>query len=235
MKRQFTKGNIKMTNMHKKILYISSYQRYMQKETTIKYYDSFYLLNFIIGTVFFLGYYSVIDNLIAILFSSELSVDRSISFVITLNGFVQFMRRSTLTFRDATGSFYGDRWKPLIEGLVNIVLSIILVNYIGVVGVIVATIITNLLICHIVEPYVLYKNAFCISPVKFYKKNYTMMSMFFIMLVIESTLMQSLSNEYAEMALNGAMSIIVSIILCVTVFLFNKKQFFEIVKMIKKG
>ena len=34
MKRQFTKGNIKMTNMHKKILYISSYQRYMQKETT---------------------------------------------------------------------------------------------------------------------------------------------------------------------------------------------------------
>ena len=37
MKRQFTKGNIKMTNMHKKILYISSYQRYMQKETTINY------------------------------------------------------------------------------------------------------------------------------------------------------------------------------------------------------
>lgn len=35
MKRQFTKGNIKMTNTHKKILYISSYQRYMQKETTV--------------------------------------------------------------------------------------------------------------------------------------------------------------------------------------------------------
>ena len=35
MKRQFTKGNIKMTDMHKKILYISSYQRYMQKETTV--------------------------------------------------------------------------------------------------------------------------------------------------------------------------------------------------------
>ena len=39
MKRQFTKGNIKMTNMHKKILYISSYQRYMQKETTINYHS----------------------------------------------------------------------------------------------------------------------------------------------------------------------------------------------------
>ena len=39
MKRQFTKGNIKMTNMHEKILYISSYQRYMQKETTINYHS----------------------------------------------------------------------------------------------------------------------------------------------------------------------------------------------------
>ena len=142
------------------------------RETAKSYFESFHLLNFTIGTVFFLGYYAVVDDMIAILFSSELIISKNVSLVITLNGFVQFMRHSTLTFRDATGSFYGDRWKPLFEGVVNIVLSILLVNWIGVSGVIVATVITNLLICHLVEPYVLYKNAFDLSPNTFYLKNY---------------------------------------------------------------
>ena len=34
------------------------------------------------------------------------------------------MRQATLLFRDATGTFYNDRWKPLIEGVLNIGLSI---------------------------------------------------------------------------------------------------------------
>ena len=33
------------------------------------------------------------------------------------------MRQSTLLFRDATGTFYNDRFKPLIEGITNAVLS----------------------------------------------------------------------------------------------------------------
>lgn len=205
------------------------------KETAQKYCESFHLLNFIIGTFSFLGYYAVIDNLIAILFSAELVVSKSISFVITLNGFVQFMRRSVLTFRDATGSFYGDRWKPLFEGCLNIMLSILLVKLIGLVGVIVATIITNLIICHVVEPYVLYKNAFSISPKKFYLKNYGMIAMFSIVLVAENVLLQSQTNELLEMMINGFISIACSTVLCVAVLLFNKNAAAKLVRIVKKG
>lgn len=205
------------------------------KETAKKYCESFHLLNFIIATFFFLGYYAVVDNLIAILFSSDLVVTKDISFVITMNGFVQFMRRSTLTFRDATGSFYGDRWKPLIEGVFNIVLSIILVNFIGVVGVLVATIITNLIICHIVEPYVLYKNAFSISPKGFYLKNYTMIGLFFMALILLNIIMQSISNEFFEMILNGSISVICSAALCTMYLLVNKEQVSLLTKIVKRG
>jgi len=81
-----------------------------------KYYNFFYAFNFIIGCVFFLGYYGIIDNLVTILFGEGLEMEKSVSFVITLNYFVQFMRQATELFKDATGTFYYDRWKPLFEG-----------------------------------------------------------------------------------------------------------------------
>ena len=174
--------------------------------------------------MFFLGYYSIIDNLVAILFSKDLIVVKTIPLVITLNGFVQFMRQSTLAFRDATGTFYNDRWKPLIEGVVNLVLSVILVNFIGVVGVIVATIITNLTICHVIEPYVLYKNAFSASPKKYYFQNYFMIALFAVALIVLDRLMISTSNQWTELLINGSISVAVSVVVCLLMTLANIKS-----------
>lgn len=203
--------------------------------TARKYCESFHLLNFFIGTVFFLGYYAVIDNLIAILFSADLVVTRDISLVITMNGFVQFMRRNILTFRDATGSFYSDRWKSLFEGTLNIVLSILLVKHIGVTGVIVATIITNLLICHIVEPYVLYKNAFEGSVHRYYLKNYSMILIFATALLALNTCVRTSLSGWGELLLNGLTSLAVSAIVCAVWGLFSRRETVQLAKILRKG
>lgn len=191
------------------------------KEVTRKYSDMFHLLNFLLGTVFFFGYYAIIDNLIAVLFAQELVVAKSISFTITLNGFVQFMRESTMVFRDATGTFYNDRWKPLIEGAVNVVLSILFVKWIGVPGVIAATILTNILICHVIEPYVLYKNAFSCSPVKYYVRNYGMIFLFGAVLLVLSRCLQSYDNQWLELLVNGFISVGFSLVTCAVVVALN--------------
>ena len=203
-------------------------------DTTKKYCEIFHLLNFILGVVFYLGYYAIIDNLIAVLFSADLIVSRSISFVITLNGFVQFLRKSVLAFRDATGTFYNDRWKPLIEGIVNVTLSICFVKWIGVAGVIVATIITNLVICHIVEPYVLYKNAFLSSPIKYYIKNYGMIVLFLISIIACDFCMVSIENPIAELFANGFISVGISAVVCGTMLLMNWKTSKSLIKKILK-
>ena len=57
-----------------------------------KYLDFFHTFNFVLGIIFFLGYYAVIDNFVAILFGNELELAKSISFVITLNCFIQIGR-----------------------------------------------------------------------------------------------------------------------------------------------
>lgn len=201
-----------------------------EAEKTKNYYHFLHTLNFIVGVVFFLGYYSVIDNLVLLLFGADLEVAKSISFVITLNYFIQFMRQATLLFRDATGTFYNDRWKPLLEGLLNAVLSVALVllltewfgEDLGVVGVIVATIITNLIICHVVEPYVLYRYAFHTSAKKHYSKNYLYILLFAILLTVTHFCMQSFTNVWLEFLVNGCISVGISSVVTIPTILLDK-------------
>ena len=209
---------------------------YVQKnrDTVIQYCEAFHLLNFTIGVLFYLGYYAIINNLISILFGEALIVAKSISMVIALNGFVQFMRQSALTFRNATGTFYHDRWKPLFEGTTNLILSVILVKRIGVTGVIVATILTNLLICHIVEPYVLYKNAFGVSPKEYYLKNYGMIAVFVVALLILDQCMRNCENPWKMLLVNGCISVAVSALACMVVMLINIKTCRFAVKIVKE-
>lgn len=200
-----------------------------------KHFNIFYIFNFSLGLVFFLGYYSVADSLISLLFSEGLEMDRMVVFIITINYFIQFMRKTTILFRDATGLFYYDRWKPIIEGIVNIVLSVIFVNCFGVVGVIVATIITNLLICHIVEPYVLYKHLFSERPGKFYLLNYSCIALFLLLLICLNYIMFSFENPLFEMLVNGLISIAISSVSLAIIVIFNKDFRLFLKKLYKKN
>lgn len=200
------------------------------KETIQKYYNFFCAFNYIIGVIFFLGYYSVIDNLVTICYGRGLELDHSVSLVITINYFIQFMRQSTLLFRDATGTFYYDRWKPLIEGVINVALSIGFVylfkylwgdNY-AVVGVIAATIVTNLTICHVVEPYVLYKHALHSSVKNYYLRNYLYIAIFVGVLFALHYSMISVGSVWGELFANGAISLAFSFVIAAGVVLLNK-------------
>lgn len=198
-------------------LYVSQ-----DRHTSRRYCEGFHIINYVVGTVFFLGYYAVADTLIALLFGKELIAARSISFCITLNGFVQYMRHSVLLFREATGTFYYDRWKPLLEGITNVVLSILLARRFSISGVIMATVATNLLICHVIEPFVLYKNAFLCSPKRYYLQNYSMILLFTGAMLVMSFLCYDADYYVVALLTNGAISLCVSFVACGTVMLLQK-------------
>lgn len=201
-----------------------------------RYFKFFYTANFIIGIVFFLGYYAVVDDLIALLFGENLELAKTISFVITLNYFIQFMRQAVMLFKDATGTFYNDRWRPLIEGLLNVALSVLFVlvfpEQYNVVGVIVATIITNLLICHIVEPYVLYKHAFKRKTRSYYIKNYLYILMFAAVLIALNFSLQTFDNKWIELLVNGCIAVAIAIVPCIIAILLNKDFIYYVKRLL---
>ncbi len=196
------------------------------KETVNKYFNFIYMFSFAIGLIFFLGYYAIIDEVVTICFGRDLELVKIISFVITVNYFIQFLRKGVILFRDATGTFYYDRWKPLAEGGCNVILSILFVLVLPeeyrVVGVIVATIITNLLICHIVEPHVLFKYEFKESAKKYYAKNYFYIAVFSVCLFVLSKLMVTNDNIAVQLLINGFISVGISAIVIVVVLIFEK-------------
>lgn len=195
----------------------------------------FHNFNFIIGLVFFLGIYAVIDPFIELFYGSEFLLDKEIIIILTLNYFIQFMRSSVLTFRDATGNFYYDRYKAVVEGLLNIILSLIFVKFSGIFGVLFATVLTNIFICHIVEPYVLYKHAFKESPKPYYIKNYSYILIFVICLFVYSWINKiSLSNNYLQFLVNGVLSVLISTIPCLIIIFKSKNTREKLINILKK-
>ena len=183
---------------------------------TKMWFDRFYSLNFFLGVVVFLGYYAVIDDVVRLLFGPGLEMSRSIVFIITLNQFTMFMRKTVLLFRDASGTFYYDRWKPIGEGIANLVLSLVFVRVfpedLRIVGVIAATIITTLIICHIVDPYVVFKHSFKMPVKEHYIRNYSYIGLFTLALIFMTYLNRPVESSIAGVLLNGFISIGVSLI-----------------------
>lgn len=207
------------------------------REKIKRYFDCFYCLNYILGVFFFIGYYAVIDEVVKLCFGAGLEVSRSISFIITLNQFIKYMRNSTIMFRNASGTFYYDRWKPIAEGLCNMCLSLWFVmvfpDDIRIVGVIVATILTSLGICHIVDPYVVYKYVFRVSVKEYYFRNYCYIMLFTLALFSMGFLSRSDHIVIEGLFFKGIVSVAVSFVVLLLVSLIDK-SFWRSVKLITK-
>lgn len=82
--------------------------------------------------------------------------------------FLTGIRKTCLTYREAAGAFYYDRYKPIVEAAVNLAASILLARVMGVSGIFMGTVISTVTVCIWVEPYVMFKYVFKASPKKYF-------------------------------------------------------------------
>lgn len=83
--------------------------------------------------------------------------------------YIFYNKRLIVTFKDAAGMWWEDKWKPLVAGLFNLLVNIILVQYIGVNGVIISTILSYMLVEIPWETKVLFRNYFKMSTFDYYR------------------------------------------------------------------
>lgn len=77
--------------------------------------------------------------------------------LIVLDFYLNGMRQMTLRFRDGMGLYWYDRYKPVAEILLNLVVSMVLVGRLGIAGVVIGTIVSTLLTNFWVEPLVFFR------------------------------------------------------------------------------
>ena len=89
------------------------------------------------------GMYAVLQPLIALWMGEDFLFDKTVVFVLVVNFYLEGMRASVNTFKEAAGIFHEDRRMPMIEAVMNLTVSIALAKLLGIAGVFLGTIIST--------------------------------------------------------------------------------------------
>lgn len=129
--------------------------------------------------------------------------------IISLNFYISSNRIIFGVMRDAYGRFDIDRWKGLVQALLNLILSIVLVKFMGIKGVVLATAISCLLTSTWTEPHILHKYWLKKSETKHY---------YFYAIFLLLTIVTSLITYYVcSFVRDGIGGFLLKIIFCVFV------------------
>lgn len=123
-------------------------------------YKSIFFINFWIAGLSSVMLWILINPFITTWVGKEYILTKSIVFIIIINFYIMVMRKTTLVYRDAMGLFWHDRYKPIFEAVINIVVSVLLAPKLGIAGVFIGTFISTVTTAFWVEPYILYKYGF---------------------------------------------------------------------------
>ena len=130
--------------------------------------------------IFFGGYWlyglagicllELLNPFVELAFGRKYLFDFPVVLILCINFFLNGTRKATLIFKESMGLFWYDRYKSIIEAILNLITSILFVLHFGITGVFMGTITSTVLTSLWVEPYVLYKYRFQKSAVPFFLK-----------------------------------------------------------------
>ncbi len=97
---------------------------------------------------------------ITIWIGEKFTFDRGVVLLIVVNFYLYCMRLPVGSAKEAMGLFRQDKYKPIAEIILNLVISIVLGQKIGIAGIIIGTIVSTLLVPFWIEPLVIYHFGF---------------------------------------------------------------------------
>lgn len=155
------------------------------KKKSKEIYDKLDLLNYFIYGFCSVCFFTLLNPFIEIWVGKDYLFSIGLVCVIVLNFYVNGMRQNVLAFRNALGLFWNDRYKPIIESIINLVVSIVLARSFGIIGVFLGTFVSTVTTSTWVEPFVLFKNYFQEGFLKYWI-NYVMQ---FLIVVLQCLLL----------------------------------------------
>ena len=195
--------------------------QYMVKNSKEEVSDLYVLINdmnVILGIVFYLGYYSIVNELISLIFGANLLLDNKLVMLLTITYFIQFLRQACSHFKDGCGLFYKDRYLVLIAAILNIVFSIIFAFFFDIYGVIIATLLLILTIYLPVDSYLFHKYKLEKSFIKDLVYKLLVSAIFIVAILIMWKAKKQMDNLFVQLIINGLISLVISfvsiIILC---------------------
>ena len=140
--------------------------------------------------------------------------------LILLNFYIDGMRTTILTFKPKAGIFTKDKFTPLLQGLINLILSLLFVRYWGLKGVLIATSISIIAISFWQWPRLIYRYVFHVKLKEFFYHYFFYFAAFIISL-ITSLVLASLFKSFdilLQVIINCLISLVVTIGIYIILF-----------------
>lgn len=141
---------------------ISSFGNLIATETREKQYDIFKVYRFVANWIYGLsavGFFILLSPLVYLWLGEEWMLSNGVIALILVDYYFKGDRIVLSNFKTAAGVFEEDKYLALIQGAVNLVISIALVQKMGLAGVYIGTIVSGL-IANITKPFIIYKVCF---------------------------------------------------------------------------
>ena len=204
------------------------------KEKSYKTYKLLLFINFWIAGFCSICLLVLFNPFISVWLGKEYLFNNYIVIAIVVNFYMLTIRRATLVYKDSFGLFWNDRYKPLIESVINIIISGILAPKLGIVGVFIGTFSSTLLAPFWIEPYVLYKYGFEL-PLKEFFKLFIKYTTIILIIAIITVFSCSFITEFSFI------NLILKIIICLlipniifVIFFYKQSEFKDMTKIIKQ-
>ena len=210
-------------------------------ESKIKQFDVFNkirFVNFWISCFSSICIFVIMDSFITIWIGYKFVLPTKVLLVLVINFFIVSSRSTYGAFKEAAGIFYEDRFVPIIESLLNIVLSIIFVKKFGLMGVFMGTIGSGLVLWCYSYPKYVYNKLFG-RKISDYMKETIYYFIIFILIAgftYSLAILISFDNVYLQFISNVLIALIVPNVIMLLLFSKdeNFKYFINMLKGLKK-
>lgn len=198
------------------------------KKRSKEVYDNLNFANFWLYALFGVCIIVLINPFINVWIGKKYVMGFSIVFLLVLNFYVLGMQSVTNSFRNAYGLFWIAKYRPIIMVIINIVISVVLVQFIGIEGVLIGTLVSRLVTTAWLDPYIVHKYGFEISPKSYYIDYLKYLVIFIAISIILNYFvsMVAINNIFILILIAILVVIIVNVILVLLFFKTSEFNYF---------
>lgn len=193
-------------------------------------YRNMQFINFWLACFCSIAFYIISKSFVSIWLGESFVLNNNVVLALMIQLYLDIFGYTIGAFKNGAGIFHEDRWVPLIQSIINIVLSVIFVNLIGLTGIVIGTICSQLLLHLFSYPKYVYKKIFNKTYKKYFKE-FCMYLFLFICIFMFTNYISSYiisNNIFLNIILSSLCCIIIPNI-CIYI-IFRKTNYFKFYK-----
>lgn len=182
--------------------------------------------------------YVLLNPFIEIWLGKEFLIDDLTLALVMINYYLVGMRVTVGNIKMAAGLYKQDQWAPIIQSIINLIVSIIGAIHIGLAGVFLGTVVSSISIPCWYRPVIVYRYAFNKDPKEYFRDYFKYIGIVFtntlFVLLINRWFINKLNlNIYASFVLKGIVCGLLPNIVIVTIF-HKSEEFQYLLELSKK-